>query len=57
LESLRQYLPTFTLSGLIAEILRWSVAGRSCFAKLARKLKLPLPEKTVLSFIYPKPSG
>jgi hypothetical protein len=57
LESLRQYLPTFTLSGVIAEILRWSAAGRSCFAKLARKLKLPPPEKTVLSFIYPKPSG
>jgi transposase len=57
LESLRQYLPTFTLSGVIAEILRWPAAGRSCFAKLARKLKLPPPEKTVLSFIYPKPSG
>ncbi len=57
LESLRQYLPTFTLSGVIEEILRWSAAGRSCFAKLARKLKLSPPEKTVLGFIYPQPSG
>jgi transposase len=57
LESLRQYLPTFTLSGVIAEILRWSTAGRSCFARLAHKLKLSPPDKTVLGFIYPQPSG
>jgi hypothetical protein len=57
LESLRQYLPTFTLSGVIEEILRWSAVGRSCFTKLARKLKLSSPDKTVLGFIYPEPSG
>ena len=57
LESLRQYLPTFTLSGVIEEILRWSATGRSCFAKLARKLKLSSSDNTVLGFIYPQPSG
>ena len=57
LESLRQYLPTFTLTGVIEEILQWSATGRSCFATLARKLKLSPRDKTVLGLIYPKPSG
>jgi transposase len=57
LESLRQYIPTFTLSGVVDEILRWSVRGRSCFAKLAGKLKLTVPDQAVLSTIYPEPSG
>jgi transposase len=57
LESLRQYLPTYTLSSVIDEIRRWSVTGRSCFSKLASKLRLKLPDRTVLDLIYPKPSG
>jgi len=57
LESLRQYLATFTLPTVIDEIKRWSAVGRSCFAKLAGKLKLSLPDEAVLDFIYPKPSG
>jgi len=40
LESLRQYLPSFTLSSVIDEILRWSQTGRSCFARWVEKLGL-----------------
>jgi transposase len=57
LESLRQYLATYTLSSVIDEIRGWSAAGRSCFSKLARKLRLPPRDKAVLDLIYPKPSG
>jgi len=57
LESLRQYLTTFTLSSVIDEIARWSATGRSCFTKLARKLRLSQSDDAVLDFIYPKPSG
>jgi transposase len=57
LESLRQYLATFTLSSVIDEIRRWSATGRSCFRKLARKLRLSPRDSAVLDLIYPKPSG
>ena len=57
LESLRLYLASFTLSSVIDEIKRWSLTGRSYFAKLARKLRLSSPDKAVLDLIYPKPSG
>jgi hypothetical protein len=40
LESLRQHLPTFTLSTVIEEIRRWSQTGRSCFARWVEKLGL-----------------
>jgi len=40
LESLRQYLSTFTLSSVIQEVTRWLATGRSCFARLAKKLGL-----------------
>ncbi|MGA2253940.1 MAG: transposase [Thermoguttaceae bacterium] len=40
LESLRQHLSSFTLSGVIEEIRRWAVTGRSCFARWAEKLGL-----------------
>jgi transposase len=40
LESLRQHLPSFTLSSVIDEILRWSQTGRSCFARWVEKLGL-----------------
>jgi transposase len=43
LESLRLYLPQFTLAGVIAEINRWRQAGQSCFTALLKKMKLPLP--------------
>ena len=57
LESLRLYLPTFTLTSVIAEIQRWVEKGRSCFTDLLRKLKLPVPQQSVLDRVLPQPSG
>lgn len=56
-ESLRLYLPTITLSGVLKEINRWAEAGRSCFAELVDKLKLTLPEQSILDLALPEPSG
>lgn len=57
LESLRQHLPTFTLSSVIDEIRGWSDAGQSCFTKLLSKLQLPSPAKSLLDCLLPEPSG
>lgn len=53
LESLRLYLPTFTLASVIAEIDRWRQAGQSCFTKLLKKLKLPPPGQSILDKVMP----
>jgi transposase len=59
LESLRLYLPKFTLTMVIDELKRWSQAGRSCFEKLLRKLKLKLPEseQSTIDRLFPKPAA
>ena len=57
LESLRLYLTTFTLSSVVEEMKRWWAAGRSCFAELLEKLKLALPEQSIVDQILPSPSG
>ena len=57
LESLRLYLATFTLASVLAEIGRWSEAGRSCFAELLEKLNLTSAEQPVLDRVLPHPSG
>jgi hypothetical protein len=61
LESLRLYLPTFTLKAVVDELQRWSATGQSCFVRLRRKLKLKPPDEPVLDRLYPKsipiPSG
>ena len=57
LESLRQHLSTFTLSSVIDEILRWSDAGTSCFARLLASLAIPPPTKSLLDLVLPAPSG
>jgi hypothetical protein len=57
LESLRLYLPTFTLSSVVAEIDRWIEQGRSCFAALLNKLKIRTPQQSVLDQVLPNPSG
>jgi hypothetical protein len=57
LESLRLYLPTFTLSGVLAEIRRWTQTGRSCFRELLDTLKIPPPKESVLDRVLPHPSG
>jgi hypothetical protein len=40
LESLRVYLPTFTLASVVTELQRWTESGWSCFERLVKKLKL-----------------
>ena len=55
LESLRLYLPTFTLATVLVEIDRWWTAGCSCFEKLQKKLKLSSPEKPVIDRLFPIP--
>jgi len=63
LESLRQHVPSFTLSSVIEEIERWSETGRSCFARWAKKLGLighGLPDDGRLSLldrVIPVPDG
>ena len=56
LESLRQYLPSFTLPSVVKEIARWSACGRSCFAELLDKLGLTCPEKSILDTLLPVPA-
>ena len=55
LESLRKQLPKFTLETVVAEVLRWSAVGRSCFTELLQKLGLELPENSVLDAVLPQP--
>ena len=57
LQSLRLYLPTFTLSSVLAELKRWWATGRSCFAELMEELELGPPERSVLDQVLPGPSG
>jgi transposase len=57
LESLRVYLPQFTLGSVVAEIDRWWQAGQSCFSKLLRKLKLKQPAQSILDKVLPIPDG
>jgi transposase len=63
LESLRLYLPQFTLAVVIAEINRWWQAGQSCFTALLKNMKLPLPSPSsartlcVLDKVLPVPDG
>jgi transposase len=63
LESLRLYLPKFTLTTVIEELTRWRETGRSCFEKLLNKLGLKLPESEpstidrLFSTSTPVPSG
>jgi hypothetical protein len=56
LESLRQHLPSFTLSAVIEEIQRWRQVGQSCFASLMAKLKLSPPTVSLLDALLPVPA-
>lgn len=53
LESLRLYLANFTLSDIVAEIDRWRQAGQSCFTRLLKKMKLPIPTASILDNVMP----
>jgi len=57
LESLRLYLPTFTLNGIIGEIKRWRQAGQSCFTSLLQKMGLANPTESILENLLPEPDG
>jgi transposase len=57
LESLRVYLPQFTLTTVLEEINRWWQAGQSCFTKLLKKLKLAQPTESILDKVMPVPDG
>jgi len=57
LQSLRLYLPTFTLTTVLEEIQRWIEQGQSCFEKELEKLNLHPPEHSVLDRVLPQPSG
>lgn len=57
LESLRLYLPTFTLTAVSAEIDRWWQAGQSCFTRLLKKMKLSRPARSILENVMPAPDG
>ena len=52
LESLRVYLPEFTLGNVLKEIETWCGRGRSCFSDLLKRLKLP-PQQRVLEALFP----
>jgi transposase len=63
LESLRQYLPTYTLSSVIEEVQHWFETGRSCFVRLAKKLGLTVAgctadgRSSLLDRVLPMPGG
>jgi transposase len=57
LESLRVYLPEFTLRSVVAEIGRWWQAGRSCFADLLAQLKIAPPSASTLDRVFAASSG
>jgi hypothetical protein len=57
LESLRLYLPKFTLARAIEEINQWWQAGQSCFTKLLQEMKLQAPANTILDKVIPVPDG
>lgn len=57
LESLRLYLPKFTLASVLEEINRWQQAGHSCFTKLLNQMKLQPGAESVLDHLLPVPDG
>jgi transposase len=57
LESLRLYLPKFTLVSVIEEINRWWQVGQSCFTKQLKKMKLQPRAESILDNVMPVPSG
>jgi transposase len=57
LESLRLYLPHYTLTTVLTEVQRWCEVGRSCFETLLDKLNLTPPQQSVLDQLYASPDG
>jgi hypothetical protein len=57
LESLRLYLPKFTLASVLEEINHWWQAGHSCFTKLLKTMRLQPCAKSILDNLLPVPDG
>lgn len=57
LESLRLYLPCFTLGSVQAETERWLKVGHSCFVALLEELHLPRSQQSILDQVYASPDG
>jgi transposase len=57
LESLRVFLPAFTLGSVVAEVQRWCEQGQSCFRRWLEQLQLTPPATSVLDHILPVPDG
>ena len=57
LESLRNYLKTLTLSGVIEEITSWSQRGASCFARAAKRIAKSKQKRGMLHSLLPQPDG
>jgi transposase len=55
LESLRVFLPQFTLGSVVAEVAQWCQRGQSCFHRLLTKLQLVPPQTSLLDQILPVP--
>jgi hypothetical protein len=53
LESLRLYLPKFTLTSVMEEIAHWQQVGQSCFTKLLKKMKLQPSVQSILDKVIP----
>jgi transposase len=57
LESLRLYLPEFTLDRVVDEVKRWWQCGQSCFTTLLQQQQLQVSEKSVLDAVLPVPNS
>jgi transposase len=57
LESLRLYLPKFTLREVLDEIDCWRQAGQSCFTRLLNKMNLSCLSESILDKVLPIPDG
>jgi hypothetical protein len=57
LESLRLYLPHFTLTSVLTEVQHWLEVGHSCFVALLARLKLKVADQSILDQVYPCPDG
>jgi hypothetical protein len=57
LESLRVYLAEYTIGSVLAEIKRWSAAGRSCFVELLGELRITPAGESTLDLVFGTSSG
>ena len=56
-ESLRLYLPDYTMKTVMEEIESWCKAGRSCITKLLKRMTLKASRESILDQVIPIPEG